>query len=77
MREVTASGQTVEEAVQTALKQLSMSREDVEIDVIDQGKKGFLGIFGATRAIVKVREKGEAEEVVAETISKPEVHKTM
>lgn len=75
MREVTASGQTVEEAVQTALKQLSMSREDVEIDVIDQGKKGFLGIFGATRAIVKVREKGEAEEVVPETISKPEVHK--
>lgn len=57
MREVTASGQTVEEAVQSALKQLSMSRDEVEIEVIDRGKKGFLGLFGATRAIVKVREK--------------------
>jgi len=59
VREVTASGQTVEEAVQSALKQLSMSREEVEIEVIDQGKKGFLGLFGATRAVVKVREKLE------------------
>ena len=70
MREVTASGQTVEEAVQSALKQLSMSREEVEIEVIDQGKKGFLGLFGATRAIVKVREKSEASLETGENIEK-------
>ncbi|MEI3610048.1 RNA-binding cell elongation regulator Jag/EloR [Pseudogracilibacillus sp. SO10305] len=56
MREVTASGQTVDEAVESALKQLNMSREEVEIDIIDEGKKGFLGIFGSSRAVVKVRE---------------------
>ena len=56
MREITASGQTVDEAVESALKQLNMSREDVEIDIIDEGKKGFLGIFGSSRAVVKVRE---------------------
>lgn len=64
MREVTASGQTVEEAVQSALRQLSMSREQVEVNVIDEGKKGFLGLFGATRAIVKVREKRAVKDVV-------------
>lgn len=67
MREVTASGQTVEEAVQSALKQLSMSRDEVEIEVIDEGKKGFLGLFGAKRAIVKIKEKSEEQEVVQET----------
>lgn len=68
MREVTASGQTVEEAVQSALKQLSMSRDEVEIEVIDEGKKGFLGLFGAKRAIVKIKEKSEEQEVVEETL---------
>src|SRR5699024_9090161 len=71
VREVTASGQTVEEAVQSALKQLSMSREEVEIEVIDQGKKGFLGLFGATRAIVKVREKSETPVQTEENVATP------
>jgi len=57
VREVTASGQNVEEAVQSALEQLNMSEEQVEIEVIDEGKKGFLGLFGSALAVVKVREK--------------------
>ncbi|GAA0415712.1 MAG: RNA-binding cell elongation regulator Jag/EloR [Bacillota bacterium] len=54
MREITASGQTVEEAVQSALEQLNTTRDQVEIDVIDEGKKGLLGVFGSKRAFVKV-----------------------
>lgn len=73
MREVTASGQTVEEAVESALKQLSMSREEVEIKIIDQGKKGFLGLFGATRAIVNVREKSEVPVKTEENINENHV----
>lgn len=56
MREATASGETVEEAIESALTQLNLSKEQVEITVIDEGKKGFLGIFGASRAIVKATE---------------------
>ncbi len=56
MREATASGETVEEAIESALAQLNLSKEQVEITVIDEGKKGFLGIFGASRAIVKATE---------------------
>ncbi|MFC4558484.1 RNA-binding cell elongation regulator Jag/EloR [Virgibacillus kekensis] len=54
MREITASGQTVEIAVQSALEQLNTTRDQVEVDVIDEGKKGILGVFGSKPAIVKV-----------------------
>ena len=57
MREITASGQTVEEAIQSALQQLSIQHDQAEIEVIDEGKKGFLGIFGSALAVVKVKEK--------------------
>ena len=55
MREITASGQTVEEAVQSALEQLNTTRDQVEIEIIDEGKKGLLGVFGSKRAYVKVK----------------------
>ncbi|WP_138419169.1 RNA-binding cell elongation regulator Jag/EloR [Aquibacillus sediminis] len=54
MKQVTATGQTVDEAVQSALKQLNTSRDQVDIDIIDEGKKGLLGLFGSKPAIVKV-----------------------
>jgi len=53
VREVTASGQTVEQAVQSALEQLDTTRDQVEINVIDEGRKGFLSIFGSKPAIVR------------------------
>src|SRR5699024_3690415 len=56
-REITASGQTIEEAVASALKQLDLTEDQVETEVIDEGKKGFLGIFGSALAVVKVKEK--------------------
>ncbi|MEC5425060.1 RNA-binding cell elongation regulator Jag/EloR [Virgibacillus sp. C22-A2] len=55
MKEITASGQTVEEAVLSALEQLNTTRDQVEVDIIDEGKKGLLGIFGSKRAFVKVK----------------------
>ncbi|WP_368653497.1 RNA-binding cell elongation regulator Jag/EloR [Ornithinibacillus sp. 4-3] len=54
MREITASGQTVDEAIQSALEQLNTTLDRVEVKVIDEGSKGFLGIFGSKLAIVSV-----------------------
>lgn len=54
MREITASGQTVDEAIQSALEQLNTSKDQVEINVIDEGKRGLFGLFGSKRAIVKL-----------------------
>jgi len=54
VKQITATGQTVEEAVESALAQLQTSKDRTETQVIDEGKKGIFGIFGSRPAIVKV-----------------------
>lgn len=54
MREITATGQSVEEAIQLGLAQLHVTKEQVEINIIDEGKKGIFGIFGTRPSIVKL-----------------------
>ena len=54
MKQVTATGQTVEEAVESALAQLQTTEDRTEISIIDEGKKGIFGIFGSRPAVVKV-----------------------
>jgi spoIIIJ-associated protein len=46
MNSVEAEGRTIEEAVAAALAQLQVERERVEIEVLSQATKGFLGIGG-------------------------------
>ena len=53
MSSVEAEGRTIEEAVAEALKQLRVEREQVEIEVVSQATKGFLGI-GGKKARVRV-----------------------
>ncbi|WP_243355168.1 RNA-binding cell elongation regulator Jag/EloR [Bacillus litorisediminis] len=55
MKQTTATGQSVEEAVQSALAELNITMDKAEITVIDEGKKGLLGIFGTRPAVVKVK----------------------
>ena len=47
------TGKTVEEAVETALAALGIKKEDAQITVVDEGKKGIFGI-GGSKAKVKV-----------------------
>jgi spoIIIJ-associated protein len=54
VNQVTAKGQTVEEAVESALAQLNTTKDRIEINIIDEGKKGFFGIFGTKPAVVEV-----------------------
>ena len=58
---------SVEKAIQKGLRQLQLTQDDVEIEVIDEGKKGLFG-FGQKDAVVSitVKEKIEQEEVVEE-----------
>lgn len=57
MRNVTAAGRNVDEAVQSGLQELGLTKDKVEIIIIEEGNKGFLGIFGKKPAIVKLVEK--------------------
>lgn len=54
MKQVTATGHTVEEAVASALAQLKTTKDRTDVSVIDEGKKGIFGIFGSRPAVVKV-----------------------
>jgi len=47
------SGKTIDEAVEAALIELGASKDEVEIEVINEGKRGILGL-GAEEARVKV-----------------------
>jgi len=54
VKQVTATGQTVNEAVESALAQLKTTKDRTEVTIIAEGKKGLFGIFGSKPAIVKV-----------------------
>ncbi len=54
IKTIVATGASVDEAVQAALSQLGMERDDVSVLVLQQAKKGFLGKFGKVDAKVQV-----------------------
>ena len=66
MDAIQKTGKTVEEAVNEALKELNISREDAEIEVIEEGSKGFLGVFGAKNAVVNVKKKFNPEKIASD-----------
>ncbi|MGQ5712225.1 RNA-binding cell elongation regulator Jag/EloR [Desulforudis sp. DRI-14] len=49
-----SSGKSVEEAVENALRELSVNREDVEVEVLEESVKGLFGILGTRPARVRV-----------------------
>jgi spoIIIJ-associated protein len=67
MESLEISGKTVEEAIQHALKQLGLSRDEVEVVVLKEGRTGVLGLGAEeARVIVKplVPTPGEADNIV-------------
>ncbi|MFC1941560.1 RNA-binding cell elongation regulator Jag/EloR [Chloroflexota bacterium] len=54
MESLEISAKTVEEAIQRALEQLGVSREEVEVTVVNEGKSGILGL-GTEEAVVRVQ----------------------
>lgn len=62
MRSTVISAKTVDECVDIALKQLNASRDEVNIDVIDEAKQGFFGLFGKKDAVVRVSLKDDVKD---------------
>lgn len=65
IKSIEKSGKTEEAAVAAALEELGLSRNDVQVEIVERAKSGFLGI-GASLAVVKVSYEvpDEAEEPV-------------
>ena len=53
MRTIETTGKTPEEAIEAALEELGAGRDEVEIDVVSEGRGGLLGI-GSEPAVVRV-----------------------
>ncbi|WP_341321932.1 RNA-binding cell elongation regulator Jag/EloR [Solibacillus sp. FSL H8-0523] len=70
MKQTTQIGATVKEAISLALQKLGVSHEQVDVEVLQEGKKGFLG-FGARNAEVRVTVKDTVQQQVNELISAP------
>ena len=54
---VEVESKTVEEAIEIALKRLRLSRDQVKIEILSEGKKGLFGMPGDKPAKVRVSPK--------------------
>ena len=61
MRYIDVTGKTEAEAIEKALAQLGLSRDDVSVEILERAKSGFLGL-GSSPAKVRVSYDDPAEE---------------
>ncbi|MCA9408435.1 MAG: Jag N-terminal domain-containing protein [Candidatus Omnitrophica bacterium] len=51
---IEVEGSTVEEAIQKAMEMLNLSRDEINVKVVCEEKKGLFGMEGAKPAKIKV-----------------------
>ena len=57
MKCVEVSGRNYDEALEQALKDLNASKDEVEIEVVEEGSKGLFNLFGNKKTVLKVTTK--------------------
>lgn len=67
------SAKTVDEAIDKALRELKATRDEVDIEVIEEPSSGFLGLIGGKDAIVKVKKKVDHKEIVDSILRDEEI----
>ncbi len=55
MDEIRKSGKTVDEAIAAALSEMQAEKDEVSVTVLEEGSRGFLGMFGGKEAVVLVK----------------------
>ena len=61
---IDVTGKAEDEAIQSALAQLGMDRDDVSVEILERAKSGFLGIGSAPARVRVSYDDGKAEEAV-------------
>lgn len=74
MRYIDVTGKTEAEAIEKALAQLGLNRDDVSVEILERAKSGFLGL-GSSPAKVRVTYDDPAEEEKAPAAEEPKAEK--
>ncbi len=53
LKSIEVSGKSEDEAIQSALNQLGLQRDEVSVEIVERAKAGFLGLK-STPAVVRV-----------------------
>ncbi len=65
MKSVIKNAKSIDEAVAAALAELNVTEDMVTVEVLEEGKKGFLGLAGKDASVrVTIKEEEKADEVV-------------
>ncbi len=48
-------GKTVEQAIEKGLKEMGLSRDEIQVEIVSLGSSGFLGVLGARPAKVRLK----------------------
>lgn len=69
MEFIEVSAKTVNEAITDALIRLSVTSDQLEYEVVNEGSTGFLG-FGSKPAVIKARKKFSVEDIVRDFLGR-------
>ncbi|AVM70444.1 DNA-binding protein [Lachnospiraceae bacterium oral taxon 500] len=69
MESLEKSAKTVDEAVTDALVELGLTSDQVDVEILDEGSKGLLGLFGSKLARVRVTKKVNLKDIAENFLS--------
>ncbi|NLG89450.1 MAG: protein jag [Clostridiaceae bacterium] len=61
---VEKESKSVEVAIEEALNEMNIDKEDADIEILDEGSKGLFGLIGGRNALVRVYKKVDYEEII-------------
>ncbi len=75
MESVETEGNTIDEAIENALRLLGVGREKITVDILAEGRKGILG-FGAQKAKIRAALRGSAIDLKSFELEVPAAEST-
>ena len=69
MKSVIKISKSVDDAVEAAIEELGVNRSEIEVEVLEEPNKGFLGLIGVKDATVKVSVVDNSKELAEEFLT--------
>ncbi len=66
LKSIIKEAKTVDDAIRLACEELETNVENVEVEIINEGNKGLLGIIGNKNAVVRVTQKAGIDDIIVD-----------